>query len=39
MQTNLFKTFPLREVAAEHALMEGSTHIGKIMLVAGESAE
>jgi NADPH2:quinone reductase len=28
----IFKTFPLREVAAAHALMETSTHIGKIVL-------
>lgn len=29
----LFKTFPLREAAAAHALMESSAHIGKIVLV------
>ncbi|MBI1201587.1 MAG: zinc-binding dehydrogenase [Rhodopseudomonas sp.] len=28
----LYKTFPLREAAAAHALMETSTHIGKIVL-------
>jgi NADPH2:quinone reductase len=28
----IFKTFPLREAAAAHALMETSTHIGKIVL-------
>ena len=28
----VFKTFPLREAAAAHALMESSTHIGKIVL-------
>ncbi|HXD44701.1 MAG TPA: NAD(P)H-quinone oxidoreductase [Pseudolabrys sp.] len=28
----LFKTFPLREAAAAHALMESSAHIGKIVL-------
>jgi NADPH2:quinone reductase len=28
----LFKTFPLREAAQAHALMESSAHIGKIML-------
>ena len=28
----LFKTFPLREAAAAHALMESSSHIGKIVL-------
>jgi NADPH:quinone reductase len=28
----IYKTFPLREAAAAHALMESSTHIGKIVL-------
>ena len=28
----IFKTFPLTEAAAAHALMESSTHIGKIVL-------
>ncbi|MCE3604491.1 NAD(P)H-quinone oxidoreductase [Massilia sp. P8910] len=28
----IFKTFPLEQAAQAHALMEGSTHIGKIML-------
>lgn len=28
----IFKTYPLREAAAAHALMETSTHIGKIVL-------
>jgi NADPH2:quinone reductase len=28
----IYKVFPLREAAAAHALMESSTHIGKIML-------
>jgi NADPH2:quinone reductase len=28
----IFKTFPLGEAAAAHALMESSTHIGKIVL-------
>ncbi len=28
----LFKTFPMAEAAAAHALMESSAHIGKIML-------
>ena len=28
----IFKTFPLKEAAAAHALMESSTHIGKIVL-------
>jgi NADPH2:quinone reductase len=28
----VFKTFPLREAAAAHALMESSAHIGKIVL-------
>ncbi len=29
----IHKTFPLAEAAAAHALMESSTHIGKIMLI------
>jgi NADPH:quinone reductase-like Zn-dependent oxidoreductase len=28
----IYKTFPLRQAAAAHALMETSTHIGKIVL-------
>jgi NADPH:quinone reductase len=28
----IYRTFPLREAAAAHALMESSTHIGKIVL-------
>jgi NADPH2:quinone reductase len=28
----IYKTFPLEEAAAAHALMESSTHVGKIML-------
>ena len=28
----IFKTFPLGEAAAAHALMESSTHVGKIVL-------
>jgi NADPH2:quinone reductase len=28
----IYKTFPLRQAAAAHALMEASTHIGKIVL-------
>jgi NADPH2:quinone reductase len=28
----IYKTYPLREAAAAHALMETSTHIGKIVL-------
>jgi NADPH:quinone reductase len=31
----LHATFPLREAAAAHRLMESSTHIGKIVLVTG----
>jgi NADPH2:quinone reductase len=31
----LFKTFPMAEAAAAHALMESSEHIGKIMLDCG----
>src|SRR5947209_17175881 len=30
----IYKTFPLAEAAAAHALMESSEHIGKIVLVA-----
>ena len=30
----IYKTFPLREAAAAHALMETSQHIGKIVLTA-----
>ena len=30
----IYKTYPLREAAAAHALMETSTHIGKIVLTA-----
>ena len=28
----IYKTFPLREASAAHALMETSAHIGKIVL-------
>ena len=28
----IYKTFPLREAAGAHALMESSAHIGKIVL-------
>jgi NADPH2:quinone reductase len=28
----IYRTFPLREAAGAHALMETSTHIGKIVL-------
>jgi putative PIG3 family NAD(P)H quinone oxidoreductase len=31
----VYKTFPLAQAAEAHALMESSTHIGKIMLTAG----
>ena len=31
----IFRTFPLKEAAAAHALMETSEHIGKIVLVNG----
>jgi len=30
----IYKTYPLREAAAAHALMETSEHIGKIVLTA-----
>jgi NADPH2:quinone reductase len=29
----IYKTFPMREAAAAHALMESSAHIGKIVLI------
>lgn len=32
----MFKTFPLREAAAAHRLMESSSHIGKIVLTTGK---
>jgi NADPH2:quinone reductase len=28
----IYRTFPLKEAAAAHALMESSAHIGKIVL-------
>jgi NADPH2:quinone reductase len=31
----IFRTFPLEQAAAAHALMESSEHIGKIVLVTG----
>jgi NADPH2:quinone reductase len=34
----LFRTFPLAEAAAAHALMESSTHVGKIVLEVGPDA-
>lgn len=34
VRPHIFKTFPLREAAAAHRLMESSAHIGKIVLVA-----
>jgi NADPH2:quinone reductase len=30
----IFRTFPLVQAAAAHALMESGSHIGKIVLVA-----
>lgn len=33
IKPHIFKTFPLKEAAQAHTLMESSTHIGKIMLV------
>ena len=30
----IFKTFPLRDAAQAHALLESGQHIGKIVLVA-----
>ena len=32
LRTYLYRTFPLAEASAAHALMESSTHIGKIVL-------
>jgi NADPH:quinone reductase-like Zn-dependent oxidoreductase len=32
LKSYLYRTFPLAEVGAAHALMESSTHIGKIVL-------
>jgi NADPH2:quinone reductase len=32
----IYKTFPLAEAAAAHALMEADTHIGKIVLTVGK---
>ena len=32
LKSYVYRTFPLAEAAAAHALMESSTHIGKIML-------
>ncbi|MDF1585118.1 NAD(P)H-quinone oxidoreductase [Marinimicrococcus flavescens] len=34
----IHKTFPLEEAAAAHALMESSSHIGKILLTTGDEA-
>lgn len=33
IRPQIFKTFPLAEAAAAHALMESSAHVGKIVLV------
>jgi len=33
----VFQTFPLREAAAAHRMMESSAHIGKLVLVVGQS--
>jgi putative PIG3 family NAD(P)H quinone oxidoreductase len=33
VRPHIFKTFPLRDAAAAHRLMESSAHIGKIVLV------
>ena len=35
----LFRTFPLAQASAAHALMESSQHIGKIVLAAGADSE
>lgn len=34
MKPQIFRTFPLEDAAKAHELMEGSTHIGKIVLIA-----
>jgi NADPH2:quinone reductase len=34
IKPHIFKTFPLAEASAAHALMESSQHIGKIVLLA-----
>lgn len=34
IKPQIFRTFPLEEASKAHALMEGSTHIGKIVLTA-----
>lgn len=34
----IYKTFPLAEASAAHALMDSSTHIGKIMLDCGDAS-
>jgi NADPH2:quinone reductase len=33
----VFQTFPLRDAAAAHRIMESSAHIGKLVLVVGQS--
>jgi NADPH2:quinone reductase len=35
----LFRTFPLAQASAAHALMESSQHVGKIVLAAGPDSE
>jgi NADPH2:quinone reductase len=35
----LFRTFPLAQASAAHALMESSQHIGKIVLAVGPEAD
>ena len=37
VRPRLFRTFPLAQAAAAHALMESSQHIGKIVLLTGEN--
>jgi NADPH2:quinone reductase len=39
IQPMLYRTFPLAQAAAAHALMESSQHIGKIVLAVGKEAE
>jgi putative PIG3 family NAD(P)H quinone oxidoreductase len=37
VKPQVYRTFPLADAAGAHALMESSTHIGKIVLVVGET--
>ena len=37
VRPRLFRTFPLEQASAAHALMESSQHIGKIVLLVGQN--